>query len=397
MTQRLESIPLGEVAKVIRGITFKPTDKVDAFSSDSAVCFRTANVQSVLDESDLIAVPKKFVKREDQYVKPGDILVSTANSWNLVGKCCYVPKLSYEATIGGFISALRAKNGSLDSRYLYYWFNSPEIQILARNHGRQTTNISNMDINRFLLTKIPLPPLEQQRRIAAILDKADELRGKRRQAIEKLEKLLQSVFLEVFGDPVTNPKSWDVAPFGSMIKSIRYGTGSPPEYSEIGIAFVRATNIKKGTVIPEAMKFISEDEAKKIEKCLIKTGDLIIVRSGVNSGDCALIPAQYDGAYAGYDLIVETDFNTAVFANHYINSPRGKQVIEPLTRRAGQPHLNADQIKSLSMLRPGAELLEKFAQTYRKIGKEKEIYITQLNTQDTLFHSLQHRAFRGEL
>jgi type I restriction enzyme S subunit len=107
---RSESLvqPLGAVARFIRGITFKPEDKVSPGSEGSAVCMRTANVQTDLDQSDLIAIPVDLVKREEQFLKEGDILVSTANSWNLVGKCSWVPKLAYAATAGGFISILRA-------------------------------------------------------------------------------------------------------------------------------------------------------------------------------------------------------------------------------------------------------------------------------------------------
>lgn len=202
------SVSLGDVAEFIRGITYKPADLVQNFSEDSIVCMRTANVQAELDDSDVLSIPRSFVKSENKILREGDLLVSTANSWNLVGKCCWVPSLGYEATVGGFIAALRGDKRRVDPRYLYRWFSSPETQANARNCGRQTTNISNMDLGRCLALKMPLPSLSEQRRIAAILDKADALRAKRREAIAKLDQLLQSVFLEMFGDPMTNPRGW---------------------------------------------------------------------------------------------------------------------------------------------------------------------------------------------
>ena len=218
------TVALGDVAEFIRGITFKPTDVVPAGSKGSVVCLRTKNVQSLLDESDLIAVARRFVKRDEQMIRPHDILVSSANSWNLVGKCCSVNTLSYEAAPGGFISVLRAKNGKIDPRFLYLWFASDRIQTLVRSFGRKTTNISNLDIKQCLSVKFPLPPLPEQRRIAAILDKADGLRAKRREAIQKLDTLLQSVFIEMFGDPVTNPKGIDLIAIGDIAK-LRSGEG----------------------------------------------------------------------------------------------------------------------------------------------------------------------------
>ncbi|UUS56991.1 restriction endonuclease subunit S [Acinetobacter sp. YH16040_T] len=216
----LEYQKLGDVADFIRGITYKPNDLVENFSEGSTVCMRTANVQVQLKQDDLLSVPVNLVKNEDKFLIEGDILVSTANSWNLVGKCCWIPKLEYSATAGGFISILRANQEKLDQRYLYHWFNSPNTQLLARNCGRQTTNISNMDLERCLSIKIPLPPLAEQRRIASILDQADELRQKRQQAIEKLDQLLQATFIDMFGDPVSNPKGWEVLKWGDALKII---------------------------------------------------------------------------------------------------------------------------------------------------------------------------------
>jgi type I restriction enzyme S subunit len=142
--------PLGKHAELIRGITFKPTDKCQVGDDDSVVCMRTKNVQIALDESDLIAVPRSLVTNDKKMIRLGDILVSSANSWNLVGKCCIVPELAYAATAGGFISILRPTNGKLDASYLYRWFSSQRVQATVRSLGNQTTNISNLDHKRTL-------------------------------------------------------------------------------------------------------------------------------------------------------------------------------------------------------------------------------------------------------
>ena len=175
-------VPLGQYAKFIRGITFKPSQKEDLEAAGAVVCMRTKNVQTYLDESDLIAVPDELVKNQEKFLRGGDILVSSANSWNLVGKCCQVPNLVYKATAGGFISILRPINDDLRPDYLYRWFSSDAIQHKLRHFGNQTTNISNLDHKRSLKLQIPLPPLFEQKRIAAILDAADALRAKRRES-----------------------------------------------------------------------------------------------------------------------------------------------------------------------------------------------------------------------
>ena len=208
--------PLGNHAELIRGITFKPTDKCEVGDADSVVCMRTKNVQVTLDEDDLIAVPRSLVAGDKKMLRRGDVLVSSANSWNLVGKCCSVPELRYPATAGGFISILRPTNGTLDSDYLYRWFSSGDVQATVRSLANQTTNISNLSHKRTMQLEIPLPPLAEQKRIAGILDAADALRAKRREALAQLDSLLQASFVDLFGDPVTNPKGLRKASLGTV-------------------------------------------------------------------------------------------------------------------------------------------------------------------------------------
>jgi type I restriction enzyme, S subunit len=106
--KRWPTKPLGEVAEFVRGISFKPTDLVEPGTVDSLACYRTKNVQVALEAHDLIYLPRSFVKTKRQFVREGDTLISTANSNNLVGKCCFVPRLGYPATLGGFIAAIRS-------------------------------------------------------------------------------------------------------------------------------------------------------------------------------------------------------------------------------------------------------------------------------------------------
>lgn len=241
-----------------------------------------------------------------------------------------------------------------------------------------------------------VPPLPEQKRIAIILTKADRLRQLRRYALEVSGTYLQTVFLELFGDPLTNSKKWELKALGDEIASIRYGTGSPPQYQESGIPFIRATNIKRGTVIDEEMVFFSPDEVDSFKKCRVNEGDLIIVRSGVNTGDSGLIPKRYQGAYAAYDLIVELPSPQNVYYNHVINSPFGKAVIKPLSRRAGQPHLNAEQVKELVFASPPLPLQQKFAQIVRKHERLRLQQREAARQAEGLFGALLHLTFEKE-
>ena len=225
-----ETTHLGDVASFIRGITFKPDDVVPVGSPGSVACMRTKNVQAELDLSDVWGIPQSFVKREEQLLKHGDLLVSSANSWNLVGKCCWVPQLHWPATFGGFISVLRGDESRIEARYLYHWFSSPRIQATVRSFGRQTTNISNLNIERCRKLALLLPSLPEQRRIVDILDEADNLRAKRQVALAQLDTLAKSIFLDMFGDPAKNPNGWPVEALRSLGRVVTGGT--PPSAKE---------------------------------------------------------------------------------------------------------------------------------------------------------------------
>jgi type I restriction enzyme S subunit len=397
VTSGWRTVKLGEVADFVRGISFKPDDVVPLGTPGSIACMRTANVQAELDLGDVWAVPRAFCRRDEQQLQVGDLLVSTANSWNLVGKCAWIDELPWPSTFGGFISVLRALSPDLDPRFLYRWFSSPRVQATLRSYGNQTTNISNLSLNRCRAMPVPLPPIEEQRRIAAVLDQADELRAKRRSSLELLDTLTESIFVDTFGDPASNPMRWPLVPLGEEAIDIRYGTGSPPPYVESGVPFIRATNIKHGTIVPHDMRYIDSREAAALVKCRVRSGHLLIVRSGVNTGECAIVPDEYDQACAAFDLIVELPRSSAVFYNVLLNSSYGRRVIAPLTRRAAQQHLNAGQLRSLKLIAPPQEGRDEFA---AKVASMKALRIPELRSADeldALFSSLRHRAFAGQL
>ncbi len=245
--------------------------------------------------------------------------------------------------------------------------------------------------------QISLPPLPIQKQIAEILEKADEAKQKRKEANKLTDEFLQSVFIEMFGDPVKNPKGWEVKKFREVFSSIRYGTGSPPAYVESGIPFIRATNIKNNTIVQKDLVFITREEANKIKKCELKEGNLIVVRSGVNTGDAAVVTKEFDGAYAAYDLIIELAITQSIFYSFLINSKYGQAIIEPLSRRAGQPHLNAEQLKEIEFYYPPLTLQQQFAEIVKKTETLKEKQKQSEHELENLFQCLMQRVFKGEL
>jgi type I restriction enzyme S subunit len=342
-------------------------------------------------------IPTEFYENMKRgRIKNGDVLVVKDGA--TTGKVSLVrDDYPYqESAVNEHVFICRPNQKYVMAEYLFYNLFSPlgKNKILRSFHGAAQGGINTQFANDY---EIPLPPLPTQRRIVSILEKAEETKRLRAQADELTDRLLQSVFLEMFGDPVKNPKGWEIKQMGTEIRDIRYGTGSPPEYQKDGVPFIRATNIKKGTVQKDGLVFISKEEANKIQKCEVKTGDLILVRSGVNTGDCARIPPEYDGAYAAYDLIIQMPYPKNYYYNFIINSDYGNSVIKPLSRRAGQPHINADQVKSLQFPLPLDQLLEKFASIVEKIESMRSIQAQSKQQIEDLFSALMQKAFRGEL
>lgn len=397
------TVKLGEVAKFIRGITFKPDDVVPPDAQDAVVCMRTKNVQTLLDCDDVLAVPAQFVRRKDQYLCEGDILVSSANSWNLVGKCCWVPALPRSAAFGGFISVLRGDSTRVNKRYLYWWFASERIQALLRSFGQKTTNISNLNIDRCLQLELPLPEIAEQRRLAAILDKADAVRTKRREALAQLDRLAQSIFLEMFGDPITNPNKWpklalanislriQIGPFGSQLHE--------GDYIEGGIPLVNPTHIRQGRIEPNLNLTVPEDKYRALEQYHLAEGDLILGRRG-EMGRCAVVSAKEHGWLCGTGSLFVRPNTTAslpAFLSAVISSQSMRKHLENLAQGVTMANLNKNIVGALLIALPPLELQRTYSARIGDVGKLAGLQRMTQSVEQQLFNSLQYRAFRGEL
>ncbi|MFM7009359.1 MAG: restriction endonuclease subunit S [Betaproteobacteria bacterium] len=161
---------LGEVASIVRGISFPKEDKRSEPLPGYVACLRTTNVQRTVEWHDLWFVPEGHVKREEQLVRKGDILISTANSYELVGKIAPVTGLLHKATLGAFISLIRP-NELVDPKFLYHQLAWGKTQGRIRETASTTTNISNVSTKKLLTLDLFVPDLDKQREIVAEIEK----------------------------------------------------------------------------------------------------------------------------------------------------------------------------------------------------------------------------------
>ncbi|MCA9310385.1 MAG: restriction endonuclease subunit S [Phycisphaerales bacterium] len=347
------TVPLGEVARFIRGVAFSPSDQVDGLSDGIVACMTTKNVQSHLDTEKLTFIPDAKIPREEQRLQVGDILVSTANSWNLVGKCCWVPQLEYPATAGAFISILRADPKRLDARYLFHWASSGPTQHALRLCGRKTTNISNLNFERAESLEIPLPPLPEQKRIAAILDRADGVVRKRASVHKLFNLLISSAFDSYFGDAVFNPKGWPRVDMGDLFsQSPNYGSMLVPN-AEAGPDTwldLRVANIQDGALSLADRRYIALD-ASDIDRHSLQDGDLLLARaigSAEHLGKSALaFPGEQQWAFDSHVMRVRFDRARALpeYIHAFLNSKGGRHQFMKCTRKSAiQFNINTKEI-----------------------------------------------------
>lgn len=307
-----------------------------------------------------------------------------------IGNCSI---LKTEAATNQACAAL-LPNDKVNEEFLFFFLSSIKGELINKGVGGGQPNISATILKEI---KIPLPSLQDQIRIAEILNQAENLITQRKESIVLLDELVKTVFFEMFGDPFNNPKKFEIKKFENIFDSIIYGTSTPPIYDKVGIPFIRATNIKKGRIVKKDLVYISQIEADKIPKCKLAEGDMIIVRSGANTGDAATIPKEYENAYAAFDLIVKINKISSVFFNELLNSSYGKKIIKPLTQRSGQPHLNSEQVKNLKLYNPPIELQTQFVIILEKIEALKNEHQTSLKELENMSGVLIQKAFKGEL
>jgi len=288
-------------------------------------------------------------------------------------------------------------NEYVHSPYLYWCMRQYASDIEALGSGTTFKEVSKGIVERF---KIPLPPIEEQRRIAAILDKADGVRRKRKEAIRLTEELLKSTFLEMFGDPVTNPKGWEIKKLEEVTTKITDGVHSRPNYTEQGVPFISVKDITTGELKFDDCKFISEEDHKKYKKrCNPDMGDILYTKVGATYGRPALVNVKSEfSLYVSVCLIKpQRDLIFPEFLKEALATPALKSQADRSIKGIGVPDLHLNMIKDFIVPVPPIYKQKEFLEIASKIQFSKESLTSCSQESENLFNSLLQRAFRGEL
>ncbi len=336
-------------------------------------------------------VPQKFTTAPGKVCTSGDIILGIRAT---IGEKVISDG---EYCLGRGVAGLRAKAG-LDSRYLWHWLSHVAPVLATKARGATFKQVSREDIGEL---RIDLPGIAEQRRIAGILDKTDTLRAKRRNAFAQLDTLTQSIFLDMFGDPIENPKGWRESEFRKLCERITVGIVVRPAsyYVSAGIPALRSLNIKPGKIsLDDLVYFSRNDNDGKLSKTKLRAGDVVLVRSG-QPGTAAVVPAELDGINA-IDILIATpsmDLVDSTFLCVFFNSAGGRDLVLSEQRGQIQKHLNVGSLGKAEIPCPPLELQRRFSGYIAAVERLKVSFDAMLAEHDALFASLQHLAFRGEL
>ncbi|MDZ7865020.1 restriction endonuclease subunit S [Acidovorax sp.] len=298
---------------------------------------------------------------------------------------------------------LRCDESKILPNYLAHFLRSPTFLAFATNVVAGA-KMPRMVMSEFWSYPVPLPPLSDQRRIAAILDQAEALRTQRHTALALLDSLTQSLFLDMFGDPVTNPKRWDISTIGELaevqggLQVTRTRTALPLE-----VPYLRVANVYRGVLDLSEIKTIRATPAELRRTILVKD-DLLVVEGHGNPneiGRAALWSGEIEQCVHQNHLIrarFNRDKVDPVFASEYVNSPGGRlHLLRAGKSTSGLNTISVSNVRDTPVALPPLALQNAFAARIQSIAALKAVHRKALAALDALFTSLQHRAFRGEL
>lgn len=299
--------------------------------------------------------------------------------------------------VNGNAMALDALNEDrFDIKYLYY-------ALKKRGLSDVITGSAQPQITRASLSNVIIcfPDIKEQKQIASILDISNGLIDKRKQAITKFDELVKAIFLDMFGDPITNKKGYPVGTIKDLIIDAKYGTSKKANEGTGQFPYLRMNNITyQGYMDYSNLKYIDLDD-KEQEKYLVQRGDLLFNRTNSKElvGKTAVFDSDEKMAIAGYIVRVKTnDAGNPYFISGYLNSKHGKKVLQEMCKNIiGMANINAQELQNITILIPPRELQDSYERKVKAILEEKKKHLTQLQHLESNFQGLLQKAFKGEL
>lgn len=291
-------------------------------------------------------------------------------------------------------------NEKVQTKYFFYWFNSLDLSSLA--DGSSVPQLNNKQI---LPLQIPLPPLPQQQKIANILDVADALRQNDKALLAKYDELTQALFLDMFGDPVSNPKGWEIKPLGKICKIQGGYSFKSTDFVKSGVKLVKIANVNFQFLDWEDVDLLPMEFIQKHSNFSLNEGDILmaltrpIIKSlgsvkavTVKKTDLPALLNQRVARFFPKTEVLSRDFLLRIIYSNFF-----KNKIEKFSSTSLQPNVSNKQVENIEIFLPPLELQNQFAERVAVIEEQKAIAQKSLEKSESLFNSLLQKAFKGEL
>jgi type I restriction enzyme S subunit len=395
----MNNVKLNQVCKILNGFAFKS----DEYQNSGVPLLRISNFDDgtvVVDEKSIF-VDKDFLKtKSDFIVEKGDILIALSGA--TTGKYG-IYNYDFPSLLNQRIGLLKSSTSSkMYGNYFYHFLNILKDEILRKAGGAAQPNISTKTIGEL---QIPLPPLEQQKKIAEILDNADTYRQLTKALIAKYDELTQSLFLDMFGDPVKNEKGWEFIELKKCTTKI--GSGSTPRggkesYQDSGISLIRSMNIYDNQFKYENLAFISDEQADKLKNVTVERDDVLFNITGASVCRCSVVPENVLPARVNQHVSIlraKTNLILPKFLMHVLISENVKRNLLKVGSAGGaiMEAITKEQLEKYEIPVPSLILQNQFAERVQAIETQKAQAQASLEKAEELFNSLLQRAFKGEL
>ena len=374
-------VKLGEVSDVVSGFAFDSKQFTDDSTAMPIIRIRDV-VRGFTETYTTERYDKKYV------VKKGDLLIGMDGEFNIA------EWKSEPALLNQRVCKIFAGNVSIIEKYLLYFMPAALKSIEDKTPFVTVKHISVKQIKEII---IPLPPIEEQKRIADILDKASNLIDLRKQQLEKMDLLIKSKFIDMFGDPVTNPKGWEIEKLGKHISVIGGYAFKSNGFSAHGIPVLRIGNINSGFFKSSNLVFWNED--KMLARYLLKPGDMVISLTGTvgkdDYGNVCILSNDYSQYYLNQRNAKLEIRNTIEkqYLSNILKIPKIKNELTDISRGVRQANISNADILNLCIPVPPIELQNQFSEFVEKVEKQKAVMQQSLEKMEINYKALMQEYF----